>query len=88
MTTSGHSTVEQVRATTVHFVGNTLCVGLSDGRDIRVPMERVEWLCWLAQATQEQRAKWSIEPSGFAVYWEELDDGVEVARLLAMQPLR
>jgi hypothetical protein len=39
------------------------------------------------QASPEQRAKWSLEPEGFAIYWEELDDGFEIGRLLAMQPL-
>jgi len=37
------------------------------------------WLAWLAQATPEQRAHWSLEPRGFAVYWEELDNGIEIA---------
>jgi hypothetical protein len=44
-------------------------------------------LAWLAQASPEQRARWSIEPDGFAIYWEGLDDGFEIAHLLAMQPL-
>jgi len=50
-------------------------------------MERVEWLNWLMKATQEQRLRWTIEPGGYAVYWEDLDDGIEVCHLLEMQPL-
>ena len=42
---------------------------------------------WLAKATPEQRDNWSIEPGGFAVYWEDLDDGIEIMHLLNMQPL-
>jgi hypothetical protein len=47
----------------------------------------VEWLNWLVKATPEQRANWSIEPNGFAIYWEDLDDGIEVRHLMKMQPL-
>ena len=76
-----------VQATGVEFEGDRLTVRLSDGREVSVPLSKLEWLQWLAEATPEQRAHWSIEPGGFAVYWEELDDGFEIAHLLAMQPL-
>ena len=78
---------DQVRATDVHFLGNTLFISLSDGRELSVPLDRIDWLRWLLNATPDQRAKWSLEPGGFAVYWEELDDGIEVCRLLDMQSL-
>ena len=42
---------------------------------------------WLRDATPEQRANWSIEPRGFAIYWEDLDDGIELSHLLSMQPI-
>ncbi len=87
MVTLANKIAEQVGATDVRFVGNLLFVSLSDGREISVPMERVEWLNWLVKATPKQRFKWSIEPNGFAIYWDELDDGIEVCHLLEMQPL-
>lgn len=71
----------------VHFVGDTLFVSLSDGREVILLMGRVEWLAWLAKASPQQRSKWSIEPGGFAIYWEELDDGIEVRHLLELQSL-
>ncbi|MEW5692943.1 MAG: DUF2442 domain-containing protein [Candidatus Hydrogenedentota bacterium] len=73
---------EQVKATDVYFVDNILCVSLNDGREIRVAIDKVEWLKWLEKATLEQKTKWSIEPGGFAVYWDELDDGIEICHLL------
>lgn len=73
---------EEVGATGVHFVGDTLCVSLSEGREISVAMDRVEWLDWLAKATPAQRTKWSLEPGGFAVYWDELDNGIEIRHLI------
>lgn len=88
MLTSTPDTAGQVTAADVQFIGNVLRVTLSDGREVAVPTDRVDWLAWLARATPEQRAKWSIEPGGFAVYWEDLDDGVEICHLLGMQPLR
>ncbi len=87
MITLAGKVAEEVGATNVHFVGNSLFVALSDGREISVPMERVEWLSWLINAAPAQRSRWSIEPNGFAIYWEDLDDGIEVRHLLEMQPL-
>jgi hypothetical protein len=76
-----------VQATGVRFEGDRLFVSLSDGREIVVPYRKVEWLHWLGEASPEQRDHWSLEPEGFAVYWEDLDDGFEIVHLLAMQPL-
>ncbi|NUM75346.1 DUF2442 domain-containing protein, partial [candidate division KSB1 bacterium] len=44
----------------VRFVGDTLFVSLSDGREVILLMGRVEWLAWLAKASPQQRSKWSI----------------------------
>ena len=87
MVTLASKVTEQVSATGVRFVGNVLYVSLNDGREISVAIDRVEWLDWLRKATPEQRATWSLEPGGFAIYWEELDDGIEICHLLGMQPL-
>src|SRR5439155_11217333 len=77
----------QVHAKGVRFSGKKLCVFLSDGREIVVPTDKIEWLNWLARATPKQRANWSLEPGGFAIYWNDLDDGIEVCHLLGMQPV-
>jgi hypothetical protein len=88
MLTSANKVVsEQVTATNVRFDKNILYVSLSDGREVSLPIDRVEWLEWLARASAEQRKKWSLEPGGYAIYWEELDDGIEVGHILAMEPL-
>lgn len=79
--------VEQVGAEDVRFVDDTLVVALSDGREVSLRLSRVEWLRWLAKATPAQQANWVLEPGGFAIYWPELDDGIEVCHLLAIQPL-
>lgn len=78
---------EQVRAKGVRFTGNTLRVLLSDGREIGLQLDEVSWLKWLAKATLKQRANWSLEPGGFAIYWPDLDDGIEVGHMLESHPI-
>lgn len=87
MPTLATEALPEVGATGVRFEGDVLYVTLTDCREIRLPLDRFEWLHWLLRATPEERADWSLEPRGFAVYWEELDDGIEVCHLLASQPL-
>jgi len=78
---------QKVQASRVWFAYNRLFIALHDGREISVPLDRFSWLQWLAKATEKQRNNWSIEPGGFAIQWEELDDGVEIEHLLELQPL-
>jgi hypothetical protein len=87
MITLADNITNEVSAVGVRFENNRLYVTLSDSREISLPIDRVEWLDWLAKATPKQRANWSIEPNGFAIYWEDLDDGIEICHLLGMQPL-
>lgn len=78
---------ELVMAANARFDDEILYVRLSDGREISLPLARIAWLNWLADATPEQRADWSIEPGGYAIYWEALDDGIEVGHILALEPM-
>lgn len=76
-----------VHAKGVRFTTGTLHVRLNDGREISLPLAEVPWLKWLAKATPKQRANWSLEPGGYAIYWDALDDGVEICHLLGMESL-
>ncbi len=78
---------EQVAATDVKLKKNVLSVSLNDGREISLPIDHIEWLEWLAKAPPEEQEKWSLEPGGYAIYWEGLDDGIEVNHILTMEPL-
>jgi hypothetical protein len=80
-------TAEAVSAEDVRFVGDKLVVKLSDWRELSVPYKKIPWLKWLAKATSKQRADWSLEPGGYAIYWEQLDDGVEICHLLGVESL-
>lgn len=87
MITSPSNVDTQVQAKGLRFEGNVLRIILSDGREVSLSIDKMKWLNWLAKATAEQRAKWTIEPGGFAIYWEELDDGIEIGHLLSMRAL-
>ena len=87
MNTLTAKTAAQVRAKGVRCTGTVLRVALDDGREISLPLNEVPWLKWLAKATPRQRANWTIEQGGFAIYWPDLDDGIEVCHLLDSTPL-
>ncbi len=71
----------------VQFSGKVLSILLSDNRTISLPVDKIDWLKWLANASETQRNNWSIEPGGYAIYWDDLDDGIEIEHLLGMSPL-
>ncbi len=77
----------EVRAVGADVNADRLRIDLSDGRSIEVRLSEVPWLRWLREASDEQRSHWAIEPGGFAIYWEDLDDGVEVRHLLGLTPV-
>ena len=67
-----------VSATNVYFDEDQMWVELDDGRTLGVPLA---WFPRLAHGTREQRAKVEISPSG--LHWDELDEDISVAGLLA-----
>jgi Protein of unknown function (DUF2442) len=71
-------------AVLVHFTNDAVHISLSDGQIIHLDLGQ-HWLRWLAAATPEQRTNWSLEPRGNAVYWEDLDDGIEICHVLELQ---
>ncbi len=87
MLTSASNILSEVSAKNFWFNGDLLLVELSDGREIKLPIDKIRWLSWLYKASPEKRENWSLEPGGYAVYWEDLDDGFEVTHLLSTEPL-
>ena len=65
--------------TDVRFGGDMLNVQLSDGREIRVPLE---WFPKLRDATKEQQGNWRLIGKGIGIHWVELDEDLSVAGLL------
>jgi hypothetical protein len=62
----------------VRFDDNSLWVELADGRVIAAPLA---WFPRLLRATPEQRAK--VELSARGLHWDEIDEDISVAGLLA-----
>jgi len=67
-----------VPATSVRFDDDTMWVDLADGRTLGVPLARFPCLL---NATPAQRTR--VELSRTGLHWEELDEDVSIAGLLA-----
>ncbi|MGH2610255.1 MAG: DUF2442 domain-containing protein [Tepidiformaceae bacterium] len=88
MSTSAAESPPTVGAESVSIEGDVLTVVLTDARQVVVDITRVSWLQWLLRADPSARSRYEIEePDGFAIYWPDLDDGIEVAHLLTPAPV-
>lgn len=67
-------------ASSVRCDNERLVVGLSDGREVSVPLA---WFPRLLDASPEQRAGWRLLGGGEGIHWEDLDEDLSVAGLLA-----
>jgi hypothetical protein len=69
-----------ISARAMRFDDVTLWVDLDDGRTVGVPLA---WFPRLLSATPAQRANGRVSASGQGLHWEELDEDISVAGLLA-----
>ncbi len=67
-----------VRAESVRFDQDSMWVELSDGRTLGVPLA---WFPRLLHGSAQQRGQVSISSRG--LHWEELDEDISIAGLLA-----
>jgi Protein of unknown function (DUF2442) len=67
-----------ISATAVRFDEHTMWVDLSDGRTLGVPLA---WFPRLLHASADARQ--SVEISRIGLHWEELDEDISIAGLLA-----
>jgi hypothetical protein len=67
-----------ISPTAVRFDEHTMWVDLSDGRTVGVPLA---WFPRLLHATQAQRER--VELSRVGLHWEDIDEDISVAGLLA-----
>jgi hypothetical protein len=67
-------------AKSVAFDDSMMHVTLLDGRVIGVP---IVWFPLLRDATHEQRTKYEICGGGISLHWEEIDEDISVAGLMA-----
>lgn len=60
--------------------GRTIYIELHDGRIVGFPADRFRRL---ANATEDQLAEVTLEVSGYALRWEELDEDITVPGVVA-----
>ncbi|MGH8583622.1 MAG: DUF2442 domain-containing protein [Gammaproteobacteria bacterium] len=72
--------IEVPFAENVTVSDDTLCVDLSDGRSISVPLA---WYPRLAHGLSVERKRWRMIGRGVGIHWEDLDEDVSVEGLLA-----
>lgn len=79
------STVEMevAYAENVLITADTLSVELRDGRTISVPLA---WYPRLLHASAEERRRWRLIARGNGIHWDDLDEDISVAGLLAGRP--
>ena len=63
----------------VTFDVDMLAVFLSDGREIRVPLE---WFPMLRDASPEERLHWRLIGKGIGIHWPGLDEDLSLEGLL------
>jgi Protein of unknown function (DUF2442) len=71
------------RAMAVEVTQDELVVSLIDGRKIVVPLA---WFPRLLHATAAQRNRWELLGDGVGIHWDDLDEDLSVAGLLAAPP--
>ena len=79
MTTSAIE-MEVPAAENITVSADTLCVDLSDGRSISVPLA---WFPRLLHSTAAERKHWRLIGRGVGIHWEDLDEDISVEGLLA-----
>lgn len=72
-----------VTALEVNVTDDTLCVELSDGRTLSVPLE---WYPRLLHGRMEERSHWRLLGKGRGIHWPNLDEDISVDNLLSGQP--
>lgn len=77
MNTSGETS--DLLAVDVECTKDALCVVLSDGRSLTVPLA---WFPRLLEATARQRAAWEWIGGGIGIHWEAVDEDISIASLL------
>ncbi len=75
--------IEVPLAQKVTVTDDTLCVDLSDGRSISVPLA---WFPRLQHASSSERKRWHLIGKGTGIHWEDLDEDISVEGLLAGRP--
>jgi hypothetical protein len=75
--------IEFPKAEDVKVTEDTLSVDLSDGRTISVPLQ---WFPRLLHSKPKERKNWRLIGKGHGIHWEDIDEDISVAGLIAGKP--
>jgi hypothetical protein len=64
----------------VSFIDDAMQVNLTDGRQLRVP---VEWFPKLRDASPEARRNWRLIGKGIGIHWPDLDEDVSLQGMMS-----
>lgn len=70
-------------ATKVWFTDDHICLQLSDGREIKTPLE---FYPTLKRASAKQRDAFSLIGLGTGIHWKELDEDISVEGIVLGRP--
>lgn len=83
MSSSNSAHDRSARIVHVGFESGFLCVDLSDGRILKVPLS---WFPTLAGADAVARANFHLIGSGIGIHWPDLDEDVSLRGLFDGKP--
>lgn len=72
--------IEIPKGENLKITRDTLCVDLSDGRTISVPLE---WFPRLVHSSAKERNNWRLIGKGHGIHWEDIDEDISIEGLLA-----
>ena len=71
---------QDLAVSAVTVTADTLCLELSDGRSLSVPLA---WFPRLLHGTPEERGHWELIGRGSGIHWPDLDEDISLEGLLA-----
>lgn len=83
MSSSAKKVEPEFIATKVSFTDDAICVQLSDGREITVPLE---FYPKLKLATKKQRENYKLIGVGTGIHWPEIDEDLSVEGIVLGRP--
>ena len=85
MSTLARKLEHEPSAKKVAFKSDFLCLYLTDGREIRVPLE---FYPRLKNAKKQQRENYKISGLGTSIHWPDIDEDLSVEGIVAGRPSR
>ena len=79
MNTLNKTQEHEVIAVNVSFSNDMICLILSDGREVKTPLE---FYPLLAKATEEQLQNYRLIGDGSGIHWNDLDEDLSVESIV------